>query len=59
MSKEEKLIWVHLSAEPVHIDELARKMEVATHDLLGQLLGMELRGIIRQLPGKHFVRDKI
>ncbi len=59
LSQEEKLIWVHLSAEPVYIDELARKMEVATHDLLGQLLGMELRGIIRQLPGKHFVRDKI
>jgi DNA processing protein len=59
LSKEEKIIWRHLSAEPMHIDELAQKLEIATHDLLGQLLGMELRGIIRQLPGKHFVRDKV
>lgn len=59
LTAEDKKIWEQLSLEPIHIDELARKLDTPTHELLGKLLMLELRGIIRQLPGKHFVRDVI
>ena len=55
----DKKIWDRLSLEPIHIDELSRKLDMPTHELLGKLLMLELRGVIRQLPGKHFVRDVI
>jgi DNA processing protein len=58
LSKDEKAIWERLTLEPVHIDELSRKTGIVTHELLGRLLMMELRGIIKQLPGKHFVRGR-
>jgi DNA processing protein len=56
---DEKAIWERLSVEPVHIDDLSRKLGMASHDLLGRLLMMELRGIVKQLPGKHFVRAMV
>jgi DNA processing protein len=56
LSKDEKIIWDKLSLEPIHIDDLSRKTNIVTHELLGRLLMMELRGIVRQLPGKHFVK---
>lgn len=59
LSPEDKKIWEQLSLEPVHIDDLAKKLDTPTHELLGKLLMLELSGVIRQLPGKHFVRDVI
>jgi DNA processing protein len=59
LTADDKKIWDKLSLEPIHIDELSRKLDMPTHELLGKLLMLELRGVIRQLPGKHFVRDVI
>ena len=59
LTADDKKIWDKLSLEPIHIDELSHKLDMPTHELLGKLLMLELRGIIRQLPGKHFVRDVI
>jgi DNA processing protein len=42
--------------EPAHIDELALRSGVAVSELSGVLLGLEMRELIRQLPGKCFVR---
>jgi DNA processing protein len=56
LTKPEKAIWEALSEEPLHIDALARSLRVETSRLLATLLGMELRGLIRQEPGKIFSR---
>ncbi|MFZ1729283.1 MAG: DNA-processing protein DprA [Bacteroidota bacterium] len=45
-----------LSNEPMHIDELAIECGLSLPSLLVELLQMELNGIVRQLPGKYFVR---
>jgi DNA processing protein len=42
--------------EPAHIDALAESSGLAVQELSGLLLGLEMRELIRQLPGKCFVR---
>jgi DNA processing protein len=41
---------------PVHIDALAEGTGLPVHELAGVLLGLEMRELVRQLPGKCFVR---
>lgn len=42
--------------EPTHIDHLAEATKLSIPELTGALLGLEMRELIRQLPGKCFVR---
>src|SRR5690349_2069030 len=42
--------------EPAHIDELAERSGLPVHELAGLLLALELRELIRQMPGRCFVR---
>ncbi|OGD11201.1 MAG: DNA protecting protein DprA [Candidatus Aminicenantes bacterium RBG_13_62_12] len=57
-SGEEKRVWGCLGAGgPVHIDELASRADVPLPDLLAVLLDMELRGLVRQSPGKYYTRS--
>jgi DNA processing protein len=42
--------------EPSHIDALACASHLPVQELTGVLLGLEMRELIRQLPGKCFVR---
>lgn len=52
---EEELL-AHLGGNPVHIDDLARVSGRSLPTLLADLLQLEFKGAVRQLPGKHFVR---
>ncbi len=53
----EKLIIDKLSCEEqVHIDKLSVLTEMETPQLLTHLLSLELRGEVRQLPGKNFIK---
>lgn len=56
LSSEEKQIYPFLSYDPVHVDLLTAKSGHAAPKLLGILLGLELRGLVRQLSGKNFVK---
>lgn len=53
---EEAPVLEFIGNDPVHIDELCDALSLPLPRLLGLLLQMELRGIVRQLPGKYFVR---
>jgi DNA processing protein len=44
------------SDEATHIDALLETTKLSIPDLTGALLGLEMRELIRQLPGKCFVR---
>ncbi len=44
-----------LDAYPVHIDDLARKMDLPIATISSLLLSLELKGIARQLPGKLYI----
>jgi DNA processing protein len=57
LSDPERLVLRMLSPdEPVHIDQLLRKAELGTGELMSALLSLEMTDRIRQLPGKTFVR---
>ncbi|MEO0074324.1 MAG: DNA-processing protein DprA [candidate division WOR-3 bacterium] len=53
---EEAPVLEFIGNDPIHIDELCEALGVSMPRLLGLLLQMELRGVVRQLPGKYFVR---
>jgi DNA processing protein len=42
--------------ESVHIDQLAESSQLSISELTNALLGLEMRELVRQLPGKCFVR---
>lgn len=54
LSVEEQQVTDALSPYPVHIDDLARRMELPVSAVSSILLSLELKGVIRQLPGKYF-----
>jgi len=56
MSDSEKRVYEILGEYPLHIDEIKVKGNFKTGDLSGTLTKMELKGIVKQLPGKMFVR---
>lgn len=55
-TEKEKPILDVLSSEPLHIDEICETIGMPMQDLLSLLFQMEVKGLIRQLPGKFFVR---
>jgi DNA processing protein len=58
MSPEEKRVFDRLSVEtPVHIDELVEAADASVSEMLGLLLNLELKGLVRQAPGKFFQRS--
>jgi len=50
--KEQNILKV--LTEIKHIDDIAEKIAIEPQQLLSQLLYLELRGYVRQHPGKHF-----
>ena len=52
---EEKL--TELLKEPLHFDELIGKVQLTPDKLAAALTMYEIRGIIKQLPGKYYVKE--
>ncbi len=53
---ESNVIKLLDASEAQHIDSIAERLKVPVGDALGQLLLLELKGAVKQLPGKYFVR---
>lgn len=52
----EKKIYDLLMEEPIHIDVLAEKSGLPISDVLVNLLNLEFKGLVKQLPGKMFLK---
>lgn len=52
----EQKILDSLNNEPIQIDNLAAKLNYSTSDCLVNLLSLEFKGLVKQLPGKQFVK---
>ena len=59
LSEEDGKLVAQLSDDPVHVDDLALKTGKPMTFLLSQLLDLEIRGAIQQLPGMMFVRKYV
>lgn len=57
LTENERRIWQRLSAdEPAHIDSLLEESRLSFGDLSAALLGLEMRELVRTLPGKNYAR---
>lgn len=57
LSENERKVWNALSAdEATHIDVLLEECKLSFGDLSATLLGLEMRELVRTLPGKHYAR---
>jgi DNA processing protein len=54
-NETESCLLRHLSAEPVHVDELGRAVGLPIAQVSGALALMELKGLVRQTGGMHYV----
>ncbi|RZL62273.1 MAG: DNA-protecting protein DprA [Pedobacter sp.] len=54
LSKEEQTIYNALEAEPLGVDELSNRINIAQSKLAITLLTLEMQGIIVSLPGKLY-----
>jgi len=57
LAVEEKPVMEFLSAEPMHVDEVCEGIGMPMPGLLSLLMQLEIKGLVRQLPGKYFVRS--
>lgn len=56
LSEMEKNIFGLISDEPYHIDKVATQASVSVPQALSTLLSLELKGLVKQLSGKMFIR---
>ncbi len=56
LTELERLLLSHLGHEPIHIDMLSAAIGKSTAETLSALLPLEFRDLVKQLPGKLFVR---
>jgi DNA processing protein len=54
----EQQLLAHLSAEPLHIDELGAQVDLPMSQISGVLAMMELKGLVRQVGGMNYVVAK-
>lgn len=54
MTDEERNLCNLLSGEPKHIDIISRESKLPASKVLGILLGLELKGVVRQTTGMRF-----
>jgi DNA processing protein len=56
LSELEKMLLETLTNVPIHIDKLAKVIGKSTAETLSALLPLEFKDLVKQLPGKLFVR---
>lgn len=53
----EKAVYGALDVYPLHIDEIVRKTRLPSGEVLGALMTLELKGHVKGLPGRTYVRS--
>ncbi|MBI4725945.1 DNA-protecting protein DprA [candidate division TA06 bacterium] len=56
LDEAEENLYNTLTPEPLHIDSLADIANLKSPELIKALLSLELKGLVKQLPGKMFIR---
>lgn len=56
MNDTEQMIYDIIGDYPMHIDQIQKTGNISSGDLSGTLTKMELKGIIKQMPGKMFIK---
>jgi predicted Rossmann fold nucleotide-binding protein DprA/Smf involved in DNA uptake len=56
LSEVERKVYNAVGVAPLTVDELGAAAKTNVASTLAALLGLEIAGLVRQLPGKRFVR---
>jgi len=59
LSEEEKRIMNVLSSEPMYVDEIVEKTGMEVSRILELMFSLEIKGAVRQLPGKKYLSQII
>lgn len=59
LTPEGRRIWDALGDDPVHVDMIGRRSGLTSAGMAPVLLELELKGLIRQLPGMRYIKDVI
>ena len=57
LSSTEKSICELLMLEPLHIDVISEKASLSSQEVSSLLMMLEIKGFVKQLPGKKFVKN--
>jgi DNA processing protein len=57
VSESEKKLLETIALEPLHVDKIAELTTMDIPSLLTTLLALEIKGLVKQLPGKRFVKN--
>ena len=58
LSENERSVFGCLSAEPIHIEDIIAQTELAAGSINASLIALRLKGLIKQLPGNSFLRNR-
>ncbi len=56
LSRSEKIVYDCLGREPIHLEQVIAEADLATGEINAALISLQLKGLIRQLPGNVFLR---
>ncbi len=57
LSDEQSRVFPYITHQPVHLDELVKQSGMNISSLMNITLSLELKRVIRQLPGQYYVRN--
>ncbi|MDA7857982.1 DNA-processing protein DprA [bacterium] len=57
LTEDEKMIYNLVSFEPLHIDAISHKSNLAINKVTSTLVTLEMKGVIKGTPGKMFMRN--
>jgi DNA processing protein len=57
LTPQEETVFRCITNEPKHIDGIMNECSIAAGKLSAVLIGLELKGLVKQLPGKYYVRQ--
>ncbi len=58
LNEDERKVYDNLDETPIHIDALSHNLSIPVSKLSAILLSLELKSVVRQLPGRYFMREE-
>lgn len=58
LSDEQERVFPYISYSPIHLEDLALQSGINIPNLMNIALSLELKHLIRQLPGQYYVRNE-
>jgi DNA processing protein len=56
LTEDEKTIYKCLNKEPIHLEQIIADTNLNTGGVSGGLISLQLKGLVKQLPGSLFIR---